>query len=38
MQGESNNPQLDADNAAAIQLYTSLGFTRWETDVMFGRS
>ena len=28
---------VDADNAAAIRLYTSLGFTRWETDVMFSR-
>lgn len=26
---------VDADNAAAIGLYTRLGFTRWETDVMF---
>ena len=29
---------VDADNSAAIRLYSSLGFTRWETDVMFGRS
>ena len=28
---------VDADNAAAIKVYTSLGFTRWETDVMFSR-
>ena len=28
---------VDADNAAAIRLYTGLGFTRWETDVMFSR-
>jgi mycothiol synthase len=28
---------VDADNAAAIRLYTRLGFTRWETDVMFRR-
>ena len=28
---------VEADNAAAIRLYTSLGFTRWETDVMFSR-
>lgn len=26
---------VDADNAAAIGLYTALGFTHWETDVMF---
>ena len=29
---------VDADNASAIRLYTSLGFTRWETDVMFSRA
>ena len=28
---------VDADNAAAIALYSALGFTRWETDVMFRR-
>jgi mycothiol synthase len=28
---------VDADNAAAIAVYTALGFTRWETDVMFRR-
>lgn len=28
---------VDADNTAAIGLYTKLGFTRWETDVMFSR-
>ena len=28
---------VEADNAAAIRLYTALGFTRWETDVMFSR-
>jgi mycothiol synthase len=28
---------VDADNAAAIRLYTGLGFSRWETDVMFSR-
>ncbi len=26
---------VDADNVAAIRLYTDLGFTRWDTDVMF---
>ena len=29
---------VEADNASAIRLYTSLGFTRWETDVMFSRA
>jgi mycothiol synthase len=29
---------VDADNAPAIALYTRLGFTRWETDVMFSRN
>jgi mycothiol synthase len=28
---------VDADNTAAIRLYSGLGFTRWETDVMFSR-
>lgn len=28
---------VDADNEPAIRLYTGLGFTRWETDVMFSR-
>ena len=28
---------VDADNTAAIRVYTALGFTRWETDVMFSR-
>ena len=28
---------VDADNESAIRLYTRLGFTRWETDVMFSR-
>jgi mycothiol synthase len=28
---------VDAENAAAIRLYTGLGFTHWETDVMFSR-
>jgi mycothiol synthase len=26
---------VDEDNAAAIRLYTSLGFTRWDVDVMY---
>jgi mycothiol synthase len=28
---------VDASNTAAIRLYTDLGFTRWDTDVMFHR-
>jgi mycothiol synthase len=28
---------VEADNEPAIRLYTKLGFTRWETDVMFSR-
>jgi mycothiol synthase len=28
---------VDADNTPAIRLYTDLGFTRWDTDVMFRR-
>ena len=28
---------VDADNAAAIRLYTGLGFTHWDTDRMFRR-
>jgi len=28
---------VDADNSPAIALYTALGFTHWETDVMFRR-
>lgn len=28
---------VDAANSGAIRLYTSLGFTHWETDVMFSR-
>ncbi|MDP9395347.1 MAG: mycothiol synthase [Actinomycetota bacterium] len=28
---------VDADNAGAIAVYQSLGFTRWDTDVMFRR-
>ncbi len=26
---------VDDDNAAAIRVYTKLGFTHWDTDVMF---
>jgi mycothiol synthase len=29
---------VDGDNTAAIRLYESLGFTRWDTDVMFTRA
>lgn len=29
---------VEEDNAAAIRLYTRLGFTRWDTDVMFRRT
>jgi mycothiol synthase len=28
---------VDETNTAAIGLYESLGFTHWDTDVMFGR-
>jgi mycothiol synthase len=28
---------VDEGNAAAIALYTSLGFTHWDTDVMYAR-
>ena len=28
---------VDADNTAAIRLYEELGFTRWDTDVLFRR-
>jgi mycothiol synthase len=28
---------VDEENAAAIRLYESLGFTRWSTDVMYRR-
>ncbi|HEU5420037.1 MAG TPA: mycothiol synthase [Streptosporangiaceae bacterium] len=29
---------VDGDNTPAIRLYESLGFTRWDTDVMFTRA
>jgi len=29
---------VDESNLAAISLYTSLGFTRWHTDVMFAHT
>jgi mycothiol synthase len=29
---------VDEDNAAAVRLYESLGFTRWNTDVMYGNA
>ena len=28
---------VEADNTSAIRLYAGLGFTHWETDVMFSR-
>ncbi|MEV4454898.1 mycothiol synthase [Microbispora sp. NPDC049633] len=28
---------VDEENAAAVRLYESLGFTRWKTDVMYRR-
>ena len=28
---------VDADNAPALAVYTALGFTHWDTDVMFSR-
>jgi len=28
---------VDSDNTPAIRLYTDLGFTRWDSDVMFHR-
>jgi mycothiol synthase len=29
---------VDESNTAAIRLYESLGFTHWDTDVMFGKA
>ena len=28
---------VDESNTAAIRLYEALGFTHWDTDVMFAR-
>jgi Acetyltransferases len=28
---------VDASNTAAIRLYESLGFTRWDTDTLYRR-
>jgi mycothiol synthase len=28
---------VDEENTPAIRLYESLGFTHWDTDVMFAR-
>lgn len=28
---------VEADNTAAVRLYSALGFTRWNTDVMYAR-
>jgi mycothiol synthase len=28
---------VDADNGAGVRLYTSLGFSHWDTDVMYRR-
>jgi mycothiol synthase len=29
---------VDEDNVGAIRLYSSLGFTHWDTDIMFARA
>lgn len=29
---------VDADNAPAVNLYRALGFSRWDTDVMYVRN
>jgi mycothiol synthase len=29
---------VDADNSSAIRLYESVGFSHWDTDVMFSNS
>ena len=28
---------VDAENTPAVNLYRALGFTRWDTDVMYAR-
>jgi len=28
---------VEEDNAAAIRVYTALGFTHWDTDVVYQR-
>mgnify|MGYP001812172361 FL=1 len=29
---------VDESNTAAIRLYESMGFARWDTDVMYARA